>query len=433
MFTPELTHDSSLSVLLRLTPVAVSSLQIIAAIAVVFFLLKLGSVLVPVSFAVFLAFLVEPVLSAIVHFPETVASNATRWCPGKKPPTGGTVTGSDLMDLSSARSDEFASEAGESAAIPSEYAGSLGRSRRSVMQRTISSLHTTWAILSILICVLCLLGLLTSVVLGFYASLNACDWSKYASSSKFKNIQVILEKIGVNETNWKDVAKKYEGDLTSIASTMVQVLGHIVITLLLFFFCLVAILPGIRQKLPASRMRRMMQRYLLCKSLTSLIVSVAVMISLWVLKVDLVLVFGMATFFCNFIPNIGSFFAIILPAPLVYLTPNRTLEDVVLVVVVPFIIHNTLGCVLEPQLMQAGLDLHPLTVVVSLTFWGAVWGVCGMILSVPITCGVRLLLQESQHPQAEWMVSMMDNPLGTGVRRTPGGVTPSSSGHDSTD
>merc|ERR1719469_1563369 len=129
------------------------------------------------------------------------------------------------------------------------------------------------------------------------------------------------------------------------------------------------------------------------------------------MKVELVLVFGVLTFIFNFIPNIGSFFAIMLPAPLVYLTPGKTVKDVFLVVVVPFIIHNTLGCTLEPQLMQAGLDLHPLTMVVALTFWGAVWGIPGMVLAVPITCVIRLSLREVDHKYAKFVFDMMDSPL----------------------
>lgn len=132
-----------------------------------------------------------------------------------------------------------------------------------------------------------------------------------------------------------------------------QVAGDVIITLLLFLFCLVAILPGIRSDLPRSRMRALMQRYLLCKTVTSALIALAVMLSLWLMDVNLVFIFGMVTFLCNFIPNVGSFFAIVAPAPLVYLTPGKTVEDVVIAVVVPFLIHNTLGCIVEPQLMQA--------------------------------------------------------------------------------
>jgi len=52
---------------------------------------------------------------------------------------------------------------------------------------------------------------------------------------------------------------------------------------------------------------------------------------------------------------------------------NEGCSPVAYVAIVPFLIHNTLGNVLEPKLMASGLELHPLTVVVSLTFWGSMW------------------------------------------------------------
>merc|ERR1711920_356067 len=186
-----------------------------------------------------------------------------------------------------------------------------------------------------------------------------------------------------------------------------------------FFFCLVAILPGIRQRLPKSKVRSMMQRYLLCKVFTSLIVACGVMLALWIMHVDMVLMFGIVTFVFNFLPNIGSFISILFPVPFVYLTPGTDIQELIYVVAVPFLVHNTLGCLLEPQLFRAGLDLHPLTVVVALTFWGTVWGIGGMVLSVPITCAMRLLLQEADHPHATWILHFMDQPMGSIKPRRP--------------
>jgi predicted PurR-regulated permease PerM len=43
------------------------------------------------------------------------------------------------------------------------------------------------------------------------------------------------------------------------------------------------------------------------------------------------------------------------------------------------------GNVLEPKIMGRTLNLSPLGVMLALTFWGIIWGVLGMFLSVPIT------------------------------------------------
>lgn len=43
------------------------------------------------------------------------------------------------------------------------------------------------------------------------------------------------------------------------------------------------------------------------------------------------------------------------------------------------------GNLIEPKIMGQTLNISPLVVIIALTFWGALWGVLGMILSVPIT------------------------------------------------
>jgi len=120
------------------------------------------------------------------------------------------------------------------------------------------------------------------------------------------------------------------------------------------------------------------------------------------------------TFTLNFIPNIGSFIAILAPVPLVWLQEDKTFVDVAMVALVPFLVHNSLGNVMEPKLMSSGLDLHSLTIVVALTFWGSMWGIAGAILSVPITCAIRLWLLELDHPYAKKLRRLLDEPMGSG-------------------
>ena len=47
---------------------------------------------------------------------------------------------------------------------------------------------------------------------------------------------------------------------------------------------------------------------------------------------------------------------------------------------------------IEPKLMGEGLQLHPVTVVLALSFWGVLWGPIGMVLAVPITAIIRIVL-----------------------------------------
>jgi len=48
-------------------------------------------------------------------------------------------------------------------------------------------------------------------------------------------------------------------------------------------------------------------------------------------------------------------------------------------------IQLVVGNFLEPKLLGNSMNLSPLVTIIALTFWGAIWGITGMILSIPIT------------------------------------------------
>ena len=54
----------------------------------------------------------------------------------------------------------------------------------------------------------------------------------------------------------------------------------------------------------------------------------------------------------------------------------------------------------EPTLFGGSMELHPIIILLSLAFWSTLWGVMGMILSVPLIAIVRIVCQHLQHPYA---------------------------------
>merc|ERR1712079_483938 len=51
-------------------------------------------------------------------------------------------------------------------------------------------------------------------------------------------------------------------------------------------------------------------------------------------------------------------------------------------------------------------------VVVALTFWGSIWGIAGAVLSVPVTCAIKLLLEEVDHSAARKVTELFNAPFG---------------------
>lgn len=132
------------------------------------------------------------------------------------------------------------------------------------------------------------------------------------------------------------------------------------------------------------------RRYVGVKLWTSAVTAVLVALVLWAFGVDLAFVFGVLTFLLNFIPNIGSVLATLLPLPIV-LVQFGAGGTALAVIVLVLLVQQVVGNVLEPRMMGEGLDLHPVTVLLALAFWGIVWGLGGMLLSAPLTAIVRII------------------------------------------
>lgn len=65
-----------------------------------------------------------------------------------------------------------------------------------------------------------------------------------------------------------------------------------------------------------------------------------------------------------------------------------------MVIDIAFILINTVvGNVLEPKMMGRKLGLSTLIVFLSLLFWGWLLGTVGMLLSVPLTMGLKIALE----------------------------------------
>lgn len=138
------------------------------------------------------------------------------------------------------------------------------------------------------------------------------------------------------------------------------------------------------------------QRYLLIKTLVSLATGALIATWLWVLGVDFPLLWGIVAFMLNYIPTVGSIVAAV-PTTLVALVQPGLGVGVALGVIAGYLAVNVvLGNLLEPQLMGRRLGLSPLVVFLSLVFWGWVWGPFGMLLSVPLTVGVRIFLERHE-------------------------------------
>lgn len=115
-----------------------------------------------------------------------------------------------------------------------------------------------------------------------------------------------------------------------------------------------------------------------------------VMKSIWL---DFAMFWAFMLFILNFIPNIWSIFAIFFPIVLTLINPGGFYDFFVMIA--SFVTIETLMWnFIEPKLTGNKLNLSPLVILLALVFWWSIWGIVGMLLSVPIMVIINIILSK---------------------------------------
>ncbi len=141
------------------------------------------------------------------------------------------------------------------------------------------------------------------------------------------------------------------------------------------------------------------QRYLAMKTVVSLATGCLAGFLCWAAGLDFYILWGIVAFALNFIPVLGSIIAGVPPFILAFLVDGG--PSALAVGVGYASINVFLGNFLEPMLMGRRFGLSTLVVIVSVLFWGFVWGAVGMFLAVPLTMVLKVMLNNSD--ELRWM------------------------------
>jgi len=356
------------------------SLMVLALVAVGFAMYYLRGILVPFFLAVFFMFLLEPILFALLR-PTLILTACQIEEPGSSDPLPDPGT---IFDLGPSE--------------PSE-------SSQPMTFREWS--EKMWILFCVTACVFVLILSVGLVIYFGIQAVSAVDWVKY---SKSKNWQLIIE--------WFPQLSSAE-DQTLRAERVVQWLlqGTLYSALDLtisfisgaFLFALFLVILLFNDAMAVEtrgfanfgrKVRMSVRRYIRIKTVAAFFVAVVCGLIYGLLKVDLWFLFAVSTFVLCFIPHVGYTTAVLAPLPIVFLDPDKTVSDLVICFALPFVIHQLTSNLIEPKLLASSLDLHPIIVLLSIGFWGLIWGAVGAILSVPLTAVLRMVLLESAHPYA---------------------------------
>ena len=162
------------------------------------------------------------------------------------------------------------------------------------------------------------------------------------------------------------------------------------------------------------RLSLLTRRYFLGKAITGVITGAATWVLLAIMGVPLAGVWGVFTFFMNFIPNIGALISGVPPTLLAL--GELGLTQAIIVAIGLLLIETLAGNVLDPMLQGRFLNISSFVVLASLVVWGWAWGIAGAILAPVLTASIYTIAKRGK--------DLMEHEAGIDRRREgPAGST----------
>lgn len=127
------------------------------------------------------------------------------------------------------------------------------------------------------------------------------------------------------------------------------------------------------------------------KFLMSLFTGIGTGLFCYAFDVSFPIFWGLFGFLINFVQMIGSFVTVICCSlfAIIEMEPSSTLVFFILCIT---LVQVLFGAILEPIFMGKSFSINVITILIMLMFWGFIWGVPGLIMSIPITVFLKIVL-----------------------------------------
>ena len=239
-------------------------------------------------------------------------------------------------------------------------------------------------------------------------------------SSYEGNVQVLINQINelfqinileyfksnISKFNFGNILQKIIESLTNLVSNTFIIIIYALFILLEeahFYAKLKTVVSDKSQFLQLTnvlgKIDRSVSKYMGLKTLVSVITGIASYIALFFIGVDAPLFWAFLIFLLNYIPTIGSLIATIFPVIFCLLQFGDFSKGLLVLTIVGGI-QMIVGNIIEPKLAGNTLNISPFVAIFALSFWGAIWGITGMFLSVPITVIMVIIFSHFENTRA---------------------------------
>ncbi|SNS81915.1 Predicted PurR-regulated permease PerM [Ekhidna lutea] len=131
------------------------------------------------------------------------------------------------------------------------------------------------------------------------------------------------------------------------------------------------------------------------KFFLSLFTGIGIGIACWGFGVSFPIFWGLFAFMINFLQMIGSVITVVLLAVFAFVEIEAA-SMLFLFVLTTTGVQTLFGGVLEPIFMGKSFSINVITILIMLMLWGYVWGIPGLIMSIPITVFLKILFDQSE-------------------------------------
>jgi len=227
-------------------------------------------------------------------------------------------------------------------------------------------------------------------VKGFMMSADLYTEKLQQFSTQFVDL-LNLQGINIDADFVKNETRQLLGVAGQLTSGVLNIFGDFILVVIFVLFMIGGSGARMKHNPLLDEIQDKIFQYVTYKSVLSIMTGVLVGVILAAFNIELAFLIAVLTIWLNFIPNFGSLVASALPIPVILVEYGfdwRLVTVLTLVGAIQFIVGN----ILEPKLLGDSMDLHPVTILFFLVFWGVVWGIPGMFLAIPFTVILKIVL-----------------------------------------
>lgn len=219
-------------------------------------------------------------------------------------------------------------------------------------------------------------------------------------NNDFKTIVQNREVVDVVQKNFGGIVKSVQSAITTILMTT---------------FFLILLLTGsmnfqevmqdtlFRNRLSSIktflRIEKSIVTFIKVKTLVSFFTGLGFGLSCYFFDISFPLLWGLLAFLLNYVQLLGSLLVTLMLVIFAFVEIN-SIGSLVFFGIILLGIQILFGSVLEPIFMGQSFKINTIVVLVMLMLWGYLWGIPGLVLSIPITVIMKTLLEQFPNTQA---------------------------------